>query len=206
MTHDHNVIVSTKREVFTVGHSNHPAERFVELLAARKTDVVADVRSQPYSRYNPQFNKKPLERTLQEAGMDYCFLGREIGGMPNDDEFYDDDGYVLYRELAATERFKRGLAELKERLEQDRTVIMCAEENPRSCHRGLLIGRELRRVGVTVIHIRWSGVEEVEPAFDPSGGTGSDEIGGQASLFGDDPARPWRSLRPAPRRKRSAKD
>ncbi len=80
--------------VFTVGHSNHDEQAFLNLLRQHEIDVVADVRSQPYSKYASQFNAEQIKRALAAAGVEYVFLGKELGGRPDGDEFYDDEGHV----------------------------------------------------------------------------------------------------------------
>ena len=70
--------------VLTVGHSNHPLETFVALLQRHGVTTLADVRSAPYSRFNPQFNRKALEGSLETIGIEYVFLGRALGGRPDD--------------------------------------------------------------------------------------------------------------------------
>ncbi len=82
--------------LFSIGHSIHPTGVFVELIQGHEVESVADVRSMPFSRFNPQFNRHALERDLREAGIRYLFLGEELGGRPDGDRFYDQEGHVLY--------------------------------------------------------------------------------------------------------------
>src|ERR1700687_2127447 len=86
--------------LFTVGHSNHPLQVFLELLKAHQIHVLVDVRSHPYSRYVPQFNCDELQDVLKCAGLRYLFLGKELGGRPEGKEFYDEEGHALYSRLA----------------------------------------------------------------------------------------------------------
>ena len=99
--------------VLTVGHSNHPLETFLALLRQHGVTVVADVRSAPYSRFNPQFNRKALEGSLETIGMEYVFLGRALGGRPDDPSCYED-GRVRYDRLARTPLFREGLEQVAE--------------------------------------------------------------------------------------------
>ena len=94
--------------VVTIGHSNHAPDTFAALLRQHGVNVVVDVRSAPYSRYLPHFNKEHLAESLEEAGIRYSFLGKELGGQPAERAFYDDDGRVMYDKLAATAAFKEG--------------------------------------------------------------------------------------------------
>lgn len=145
--------------LYTIGHSNHALERFLELLGAHRIDAVADVRSQPYSRFNPQFRKAPLAHALGEAGLRYVFLGRELGARPDDPAVYVD-GRVSYRRLAATARFRRGIGRLCTGAQRFRVAVMCAEKDPADCHRTILVGRALVRGGVEVRHILADGTVE----------------------------------------------
>jgi uncharacterized protein (DUF488 family) len=88
-------------EVLTIGHSTHPIETFLGLLHQHGVTAVADVRSAPYSRFNPQFNKDALEHDLKEHGIRYVFLGRELGARSDDPSCYDK-GRVQYGRLART--------------------------------------------------------------------------------------------------------
>src|SRR5687768_7064539 len=99
--------------IHTIGHSNHPLERFVALLLEHDIGIVADVRSHPASRFNPHFNRATLEAALAARDVRYEFLGRELGARTDDPQLYID-GRVSYAGLAATETFRRGLARLNE--------------------------------------------------------------------------------------------
>lgn len=148
--------------LFSIGHSNHPIEKFLSLLRASSIDVLVDVRSYPYSRFNPQFNTKALKEELNKTGIKYLFLGRELGGRPKDESFYDEDGYVIYYTLAQSPLFIEGLNRLEKGISNYRVTMMCSEENPNQCHRRLLITPELEKRNIKVIHIRRNGEFEAE--------------------------------------------
>jgi uncharacterized protein (DUF488 family) len=143
--------------VWTVGHSTHPVPALVGVLQGQRIEVLADVRSQPYSRRNPQFNRESFAAAAHEAGLEYLYLGAELGGRPPEPEFYDGRGHVRYAAVAATARFASGLERLLARSAGQRVAIMCSEEDPARCHRRLLVGRALAERGVTVSHIRGDG-------------------------------------------------
>ncbi|MGH8284375.1 MAG: DUF488 family protein [Steroidobacteraceae bacterium] len=145
--------------VFTIGHSNHPIERFVSLLQQHGIEVVADVRSKPASRFNPQFNRKALEAALAANGIRYEFLGIELGARTGDPTCYEN-GRVSYRRLAATEPFRRGLERVRSLAHESRVAIMCAEYEPLDCHRTILVGRELSKADVAIAHILRDGAIE----------------------------------------------
>src|ERR1700730_5850781 len=145
MTTDHN-------PVFSIGHSNHPIGHFIWLLQRHGIERLADVRSTPFSRFNPQFNRARLEESLRDHGIRYEFLGTELGARSADPGCYER-GRVSYARLAASPAFKRGLEALLAASDEERVVMMCAEREPLDCHRTILVARELERARVPVFHI-----------------------------------------------------
>lgn len=143
--------------IWTVGHSRHELPALLSLLRGPGIEVVADIRSQPFSRYNPQFNRERFGAALQAAGLSYLFLGAELGGRPPEPEFYDSDGHVRYGALARTDRFDTGLRRLLAESDRQRVAMLCSEEDPRRCHRRLLVTRVLTARGIPVLHIRGDG-------------------------------------------------
>lgn len=141
---------------FTVGHSTHTVEVFVGLLQAQGVTAVADVRSSPYSRFAPQFNREVLDRHLRSIGVAYVFLGRELGARSQDPACYEN-GRVLYGRLARTPLFEEGLTRLVRGSRTHQIAIMCAEKEPLECHRALLIARALVERGFAVDHILGDG-------------------------------------------------
>lgn len=152
--------------IFTVGHSTHTQEEFEELLMRHEISAVVDVRSAPFSRFNPQFNRGVLDRNLKERGIAYVFLGRELGARSDDPGCYED-GRVQYARLAKTELFQRGIDRVLLRAETHRIALMCAEKEPLECHRTLLVARVLVEQGVDVEHILGDGsLESYEATMD----------------------------------------
>jgi uncharacterized protein (DUF488 family) len=147
------------QEVFTVGHSTHSIGRFIDLLLCNQIQVVADVRSSPFSRFNPQFNRKELQESLRQAGVRYVFLGKELGARSGDPTCYVADK-VQYDRLARTALFKSGLDRVIEGSNKFRVALMCAEKDPLDCHRTILVARELVKQGLAVTHILESGARE----------------------------------------------
>ncbi len=165
--------------VWTIGHSTHPADGLVGLLRGQRIEVLADVRTQPYSRHNPQFRKEYLRASVEQAGLRYVFLGAELGGRPPEPEFYDTRGHARYDLVAETERFQAGLARLLTGAASYRVAVMCSEEDPARCHRRLLVTRALTGRGAEVRHIRGDGSVVTEAEL--SDGEAADS--GQAALF-----------------------
>jgi uncharacterized protein (DUF488 family) len=142
--------------VYTVGHSNHPIDRFVELLRGAGITAVADVRSIPYSRRYPQFGQARLEHSLREAGIAYVYLGAELGGRPDDPTLLRD-GKPDYERMAATPAFGAGLDRVVDGARRYRIAVMCAEREPTDCHRFLLVSPHLLARGVAMRHILADG-------------------------------------------------
>lgn len=143
--------------IFTIGHSTHSQEYFIGLLIQHGITALCDVRSKPYSRMNPQFNREVLEQALAAHGIAYRFLGKELGARSDDPSCYEG-GKVQYTRLAETELFKQGLKRLIRGLKEDfRIALMCAEKEPLECHRTILVARQLAALGLNVEHILADG-------------------------------------------------
>jgi uncharacterized protein (DUF488 family) len=138
--------------IFTIGHSTHASDYFIELLAKHAISAVADVRSSPFSRFNPQFNREALSRHLRGHKIRYVFLGEELGARSKDPHCYLD-GKVQYDRIAQTELFKKGIKRVLEGAERFRIALMCAEKDPLTCHRAILVSRALVEMSVDVEHI-----------------------------------------------------
>jgi uncharacterized protein (DUF488 family) len=149
--------------VLTIGHSTHKIETFVGLLRKHGVTALVDVRSAPFSRFNPQFNKDALERDLKAQGIQYVFLGRELGARSDDPACYEN-GRVQYARLAQTAVFRSGLDRVMDGATKYRLALMCAEKEPLECHRTLLVARALVERGVAVEHILADGSLESHDA------------------------------------------
>jgi uncharacterized protein (DUF488 family) len=143
--------------IHTIGHSNHPLAIFLDLLRKNGITAVADVRSTPYSRFNPQYRRESLQAALAAVGIQYVFLGEELGARSRDPGCYDSEGRVSYARLARTELFHSGIARLKSGMAEFRISLLCAEREPLECHRTILVARELVREGIEVTHILADG-------------------------------------------------
>jgi uncharacterized protein (DUF488 family) len=152
-------VSSNRQAVYTIGHSNHTLARFVDLLNVHRVTALADVRSAPVSRFQPQFNSKALEQSLGDAGITYFFLGAELGGRPKDPSSYID-GRIQYDLRAKTAEYRSGIERLMLLAAENCVSMMCAEREPMDCHRALLVGRTLDEKGAHVIHILADGSAE----------------------------------------------
>lgn len=142
--------------VYTIGHSTHSKEKLLELLLRHEITAVADVRSRPFSRMNPQFNQGTLRSDLKATGISYVFLGRELGARTKDRACYVD-GKVQYDLLARTTLFQEGLARIQDGCARHRIALLCAEKDPLACHRTILVCRHLVGRGVMPLHILEDG-------------------------------------------------
>ena len=147
---------SRQPKIYTIGHSTHTLERFTALLYAHRIQCIVDVRSMPYSRWQPVYNRENIARDLPKWGIQYCYAGAKLGVRSPDPACYEQ-GRVVYSRLAATPDFEKGIATLKELAAQKSTAIMCAEQEPLECHRTLLVARRLIGVGIGVEHIHADG-------------------------------------------------
>jgi uncharacterized protein (DUF488 family) len=142
--------------VFTIGHSTHPIEKFIDLLKQHSIEAVADVRSSPYSQYNPQYNRETLKKTLQEHEIQYVFLGDELGARRSERGCYVD-GQAVYERVAQLPAFREGIERVKKGAQKMRIALMCAEKDPIECHRAVLVSRRLKQEKVDVSHILVDG-------------------------------------------------
>jgi uncharacterized protein (DUF488 family) len=165
--------------VWTIGHSAHSWEQFILLLRNAGITAIADVRTSPYSRFSPHFNRDKVRDELRLDGISYVFLGRELGGRPASQRFYCE-GVADYEKMAHAEDFKKGLERVIEGARKYKIALMCSEQDPMDCHRCLLIGRALAERGVQVGHIQANSViatqEQIENRLLELSGRSSDDL------------------------------
>jgi uncharacterized protein (DUF488 family) len=179
-------------KVYTIGHSNHSLETFLNLLRDLKIDVVVDIRSRPSSQVVPHFNRKPLENSLKLSGFKYLYFGKELGGKPDGNEYYDANGHVLYSLIAKSAPFVQAIERLLKGIQGYRVALLCGEENPSNCHRRLLVGRVLQNHNVNLQHIRGNGrVHSEEELLNNDGPREEDKI--QLGLFVAEENKEWKS-------------
>jgi len=145
-----------EKVLYTIGHSTHTAEELIGFLKIYKITAVVDVRSTPYSRKNPQFNRESFSSLLKENNIEYVFLGKELGARPEDPNSYID-GKVKFDLLAQTELFQDGLNRIMQGMDNYCITLMCAEKDPLTCHRTILVCRHLAARGINIKHILEDG-------------------------------------------------
>jgi uncharacterized protein (DUF488 family) len=186
--------MQTPPTVWTVGHSNHEFERLVALLHTERIEFLIDVRSFPYSRYAPHFNREALEARVADHGVRYLFLGEQLGGRPTREEHYDGDGHALYGPMSEQEPFRAAIDRVIDGAHGHRLALLCSEADPLHCHRRLLVGKVLSEKGVQLRHILGDGAVWVEDTVALTDGHA------QGSLLGEE--EPWRSTQSVSHRRR----
>jgi uncharacterized protein (DUF488 family) len=182
------------RCIWTVGHSNHSSERFLQLLRSEQIAYVVDVRSYPYSRIAPQHNREALAAWLAAEQIRYLYLGSELGGRPDSPKNYDPDGHALYGPMSEQADFRAALSWILDGAREHRIALLCSEGDPTHCHRRLLVGKVLAEQGVQLSHIMPDG-----NVFDEREVQLPDESQ-QCSLLEEHD--PWRSTQSVSRRAR----
>lgn len=129
-------------KIFTVGHSNVPKEKLLERLQSFSINRLVDVRTKPYSRYCPQYNKPALSEYLELNGITYDFRGENLGGLGENIDYYEN-----IRDLAG-------------KAKTERVAVMCSEKDYHKCHRYLMLTPDFERAGLEVEHIRYENVRE----------------------------------------------
>lgn len=142
--------------IYTIGHSNITQESLIEILDQFKIKIVVDIRSSPYSKFVPQFNRENIKKIFKKENMRYIFLGDYIGGKPKHKKYYEN-GKVNYDLIRESAHYKEGIDRIIELNKNKDIVLMCSEEDPYSCHRHNLITQTLLKNGLEVIHIRGKG-------------------------------------------------
>jgi uncharacterized protein (DUF488 family) len=146
-----------KVPLYTIGHGNRSIESFLALLERYAINFLIDIRSQPYSRYNPHFSKASLEASITQRGLHYVFMGDALGGRPSDQSCYiaNKADYSLIAEKAW---YQQGIMRLRTAWEKQLSVaLMCSELKPQECHRSKLIGNTLLNQQIDVAHINEEG-------------------------------------------------
>ncbi|MDJ0601607.1 MAG: DUF488 domain-containing protein [Crocosphaera sp.] len=145
-----------KNKLFTIGYSNLDIKDFISLLTQHNVTALADVRSSPYSRYRHHFNQENLKNSLLDAGIKYVFLGQELGARPKDKNCYVE-GKAVYENIAKTSLFSQGIERIKKGSEFYNIALMCAEKDPMTCHRAILVCQYLKVLPLDINHILQDG-------------------------------------------------
>ena len=145
------------RPVHTIGHSDMGREKLIDRLEQYGIELVVDVRSAPYSRHAPQFNREELAGALGQRGIGYIHMGDALGGRPTEDRLYDEQGRAQYGLMALEPKFQEGVRQLAQTAMERRLALLCTEPDPLRCHRTRLAAPVLEEAGVPVVHIAGDG-------------------------------------------------
>lgn len=187
--------MATPPVLWTVGHSNHELDAFMGLIEVAEADFMIDVRSYPYSRFAPHFNRESLQTEVTRRGMKYLFLGESLGGRPSRNEHYDGEGHALYGPMADEPAFGAAITRLLDGAQNHRLLLVCSCGQPVACHRRLLVGKVLCESGAELQHILPDGTVGRESTVVLTDSRHQD------SLFGNDD-QPWRSAQSVSHRQR----
>lgn len=144
--------------IFTIGHGTRPIRELLDLLRKYNIDYLADIRTHPYSKFNPQYNRESLHRSLHQQNIRYIYLGDALGGRPQDPSCHDITGKVDYNLIRQQDFFKKGIERLQSAHHLElKVALLCSERKPELCHRSKLIGRTLSETGIPVQHIDENG-------------------------------------------------
>ena len=145
--------------LYSIGYATKPLTKFMAQLQGFEVDVVADVRSVPYSAAFHDYRREPLQRALRQQGISYVYLGKELGPRSTNPAHYDETGQVQYDRLQRSNNFLDGIQRIRAGLAKGLNIaLLCAEKDPAFCHRSLLIGHHLARANVLPVqHILFDG-------------------------------------------------
>lgn len=142
------------KEIYTIGHSNHDNIYFLELLKKFNINCVIDIRSVPFSKYVPHFNKNVIKKFLNIHGIYCVYMAKEFGAIREDTNLFHPGGYLDFEKVKNTKEFRDGLQRLSKGIEKGyRIALMCTEKDPLDCHRSIMIAPELVKEGFFVTHI-----------------------------------------------------
>ena len=145
-------------EVYTLGHSNYPFDKFIEILKKYNINCVVDIRAIPYSKYNTQYNKEFFQNNLKKLGYTYIYMADEFGAKRKTKESYNSEGYADFDKVILEKDFKRGVERLKVGCNKGyKIVLLGAMQEPIRCPRAILVGRQLVKEGFDVKYIMHEG-------------------------------------------------
>jgi len=163
-------------QIFTIGHASWTLSGLIDHIKGRGVTHLVDVRSSPFSKFQPDFCEKPLEKSAIRSGLTYIPMGDQLGGKPPHADCYTE-GKVAYDKVMQRDFFRRGIARLLESYQQGLTIcLLCAEGDPTSCHRTQLIGRALAATGIQLIHLLPNGTSRTQSEVTTPTSTAQSEL------------------------------
>lgn len=146
-----------RKQIYTIGHSNIDSSQLINHLKQYNINAIVDIRSKPYSKYSPHFNKETFEHTCKSNNINYLYFGDSLGGKPNDPSVLNDSDKIDYYLLSQKDYFLIGINKLLNLVNKYNVCLMCSEGHPNKCHRHLLVAPLLKEKGIEVLHILPSG-------------------------------------------------
>lgn len=154
-------------QLYTIGHSQHPFDFFLQLLKAYNVNYILDVRSTPYSKYAEAYNRNKVEKRLQRHEIRYWFMGNFFGARPSKRELYSKDGYLDFEKVMKSEQFQKGMDSVFKGLNLGNNIaLMCTEKDPMDCHRAIMVARAFSLEGMDVKHILQDGQIQTQQELD----------------------------------------
>lgn len=150
-------------KLYTIGHSLHSIDRFIELLNDYEINCVIDVRSTPFSKFSPQYNTNEIKKILKDNQKYYIFMGEEFGARRSETALYDDNGFLDFEKVIKSSLFQLGVKRVKDGLHKGYNIsFMCTEKDPFDCHRSMLVGRAFSDEKFEVLNIHEDGSLETQ--------------------------------------------
>lgn len=149
--------------IYTVGYGKRTVQELIALLQQHDIAFLIDVRSKPFSRYQPDFNRRTLDAYLRDANIRYVFMGDTLGGLPDDPACYTD-GKVDYEKVKQQPFYQAGIGRIQAAFQQQRRVVlMCSEGKPEMCHRTKLLSATLTSLNIPIAHIDEQAIIRTQP-------------------------------------------
>ena len=169
------------KDIYTIGYISYQPEDMAKVLRNFGIGCLIDVRSSPYSAYCPQFNKEAIAEVLHRNGILYRNYALEFGARQENPRYYTTEGYLDFSVYTRTEQFLQGVQKIEQGMERGYLfALMCAEKDPMTCHRAIMIGKALKERGFAVKHIIYPDQIETQEEMEQRG------IGDQLSFFSDE--------------------
>jgi len=146
------------KEIFTIGYSGFKIDDFINILKLHNINIVVDVRSNPNSKFYPEYNRPSIEKILEINRIFYRNFHEEFGARQLDSSFFAEGGYLEFDKFVKSKQFISGVNKVEKGISAGYTfVLLCAEKNPAVCHRTIMVAREFSKLGYQIIHLMPEG-------------------------------------------------
>jgi len=173
--------VDKVKKVFTIGYVSYQPDEMAKVLLSFGVSCLIDIRSNPHSAYYTQYNREVFSETLKQHGIIYRNYAYEFGARQEDPRYYTKEGYLDFSKYTQSEQFQQGVRKIETGIQMGYVfALMCAEKDPMTCHRAIMIGKALKEQGFIVKHIIYPNQIETQQEMEQRG------IGDQLSFFSDE--------------------